>query len=351
MTINLATLYIIIGSVSFSACVGTFLVLIKKFIEQPPPHCFFSYSDIIASSLLSLALLLDGVIGLVPDMTDKSCYHLKLLYGLFVVAIVTGFFSVLGMSIERFHMFAVVRDYSAIKRKFSIIWFLSSWTLSIVFVIILLPQIHDNLNENKNFHQVITKILNNDEPNYVPASDVFPGPHSEEFNITPYDHAEVTCQEVNHDIKQRQNDRILLKIKNITTEDMGLNVSKKGCPPRSFAEHSQSALDKNQSNSNTNGCVVDEKFIKYYFLLLFLICFLTPVLITISLNFFISLAVRNTQHETISHHQWLTLSACVVMWGPCLIQLLLEKSIAKISFPEPVPVFLFLLGHMHNLLR
>ena len=65
--------------------------------------------------------------------------------GVFVVAIVTGFFSVLGMAIERFHMFAVVRDYSAIKRKFSIIWFLSSWTLSIVFVIILLPQIRDQV--------------------------------------------------------------------------------------------------------------------------------------------------------------------------------------------------------------
>ena len=29
-------------------------------------------------------------------MSKKHCYHFKLLYGLFVVAIVTGFFSVLG---------------------------------------------------------------------------------------------------------------------------------------------------------------------------------------------------------------------------------------------------------------
>lgn len=72
MTFNLATLYIILGSVSFLACVATFLVLIKKFLAQPPPYCFFSYSDIIASALLSLALLLDGVIGLVPTIADTD---------------------------------------------------------------------------------------------------------------------------------------------------------------------------------------------------------------------------------------------------------------------------------------
>ena len=143
MTLKLATLYIILGSISFVACILTFVVLIKKFIDRPLPHCFFSYSDTIASALLSLALLLDGIIGLDPAIVQQSCYHFKLLNGLFVVAIVTGFFSVLGISIERFHMFAVVKDYSAIRRKFSIFWFLSSWTLSIVFVIILLPQIQD----------------------------------------------------------------------------------------------------------------------------------------------------------------------------------------------------------------
>ena len=143
MTLKLATLYIILGSISFIACILTLVVLIKNFIHRPLPHCFFSYSDTIASALLSLALLLDGIIGLVPAIVQQSCYHFKLLNGLFVVAIVTGFFSVLGISIERFHMFAVVKDYSAIRRKFSIFWFLSSWTLSIVFVIILLPQIQD----------------------------------------------------------------------------------------------------------------------------------------------------------------------------------------------------------------
>ena len=143
MTLKLATLYIIVGSISFFACILTFILLIKKFLDRPFLHCFFSYSDTIASSLFSLALLLNGIIGLVPSIVQQSCYHFKLLNGLFVVAIVTGFFSVLGISIERFHMFAVVRDYTTIRRKFSIFWFLSSWTLSIVFVIILLPQIQD----------------------------------------------------------------------------------------------------------------------------------------------------------------------------------------------------------------
>ena len=155
MTLKLATLYIILGSISFIACVLTFVVLIKKFIDRPLPHCFFSYSDTIASALLSLALLLDGIIGLVPAIVQQSCYHFKLLNGLFVVAIVTGFFSVLGISIERFHMFAVVKDYSAIRRKFSIFWFLSSWTLSIVFVIILLPQIQASLQKKKSWNPFI----------------------------------------------------------------------------------------------------------------------------------------------------------------------------------------------------
>ena len=109
---DLASLYIILGSISFITSVVTLGVLIKKFIEQPAAHGFFVYSDTIASALLSLGLLLDGVlthhhifcsttftlqvISLRPSLADKNCYQFKLLYGLFVVAIVTGFFSVLG---------------------------------------------------------------------------------------------------------------------------------------------------------------------------------------------------------------------------------------------------------------
>ena len=81
----------------------------------------------------------------------------------------------------------------------------------------------------------------------------------------------------------------------------------------------------------------------YYFTLLFLLAFTTPVLITTSLNVYITsavslvkvpiqkrttsvslewqvkgfhlkLQVKGGPHEIICHHQWLTLGACVVMW-------------------------------------
>ena len=58
---DLASLYIILGSISFVTSVVTLGVLIKKFIDQPAAHGFFVYSDTIASALLSLGLLLDGV--------------------------------------------------------------------------------------------------------------------------------------------------------------------------------------------------------------------------------------------------------------------------------------------------
>jgi hypothetical protein len=54
--------------------------------------------------------------------------------------------------------------------------------------------------------------------------------------------------------------------------------------------------------------------------------------------------------QVIGHHQWLTLAACVLMWGPSLT----ERLLAKWDIYEPplvVSVFLFLLGHTHNLLR
>ena len=165
---------------------------------------------------------------------------------------------------------------------------------------------------------------------------------------------------------QRINDKVLRH--NNTTITSTPELSKNGCHSKSKlpklplvmyysgdiiftdSDISQDQIISNEETEKTKKCVVEEKFFKYYFLLLFLICFLTPVLITISLNFFISLAVRNTVHETISHHQWLSLSACVLMWGPSLIQLLLEKTFVQVQIQE-LSVFLFLLGHMHNLLR
>lgn len=89
---------------------------------------------------------------------------------------------------------------------------------------------------------------------------------------------------------------------------------------KTFSEETQTLFE------NSSDCEVPQLFIYYYFLLLFLICFVTPVLITISLNFFIWFAVQNTQHESLAYHQWLTLSACVLMWGPSLVLLLVEKA-------------------------
>ena len=51
----------------------------------------------IECTIFSLSSDLSQVISLKPSLADKNCYQFKLLYGLFVVAIVTGFFSVLGL--------------------------------------------------------------------------------------------------------------------------------------------------------------------------------------------------------------------------------------------------------------
>ncbi len=60
-------------------------------------------------------------------------------------------------------------------------------------------------------------------------------------------------------------------------------------------------------NSCSQCRISSRPFIMYYLILLFLLCFATPVLITTSLNVFIQSAVRHTTYEVVSHHQWLTL--------------------------------------------
>ena len=71
--------------------------------------------------------------------------------------------------------------------------------------------------------------------------------------------------------------------------------------------------------------------------------------------------------QVVGHHQWLTLFACVFMWGPYLIERLCDlwdgthSNFGK-DYDESdrannrnwrmdVSTFLFLLGHTHNLLR
>ena len=47
-------------------------------------------------------------------------------------------------------------------------------------------------------------------------------------------------------------------------------------------------------------CFVQKHFIKYFFILLFLLCFVTPVLITFSLNVFITFAVSFLQKTVVN---------------------------------------------------
>ena len=94
------------------------------------------------SALMSLGLLLDGILG-IQGKQGTACYQYKIIYGLFVMPIITSFYSVLGMSIERFQAFALYRDRRKFTRKFSIAWFMASWTLAVCFFVILLAQIDE----------------------------------------------------------------------------------------------------------------------------------------------------------------------------------------------------------------
>ena len=73
--------------------------------------------------------MVHGIIEMIETSPTPSCFQHKLIYGLYIVPIITSFFSVLGMAIERFQAFALYRDRRRLTRKFSIAWFMSSWTL------------------------------------------------------------------------------------------------------------------------------------------------------------------------------------------------------------------------------
>ena len=188
---NLANLYIIVGAISFVTSVITAIVLVTKFINQPVAHGFFSYSDILSSVLFSLGLLLNGVLPFAP-IFDVPCYQYTLVYSLFVVPMITSFFSVLGMAIERFQAFAVYRDTSVMSKKFSIAWFVASWLIAICFVVILQGQLEDNgeltdndggSRPNEDIEQLSNQpFLKDRGQNFVLASQIFPGPHSVSWN-------------------------------------------------------------------------------------------------------------------------------------------------------------------------
>ena len=87
---------------------------------------------------MSLGLLLDGIIYYIPKQQTPGnpnalqCYQYKLIYGLWIVPIITSFFNILGMSIERFQAFALYRDRRKLTRKFSLAWSITSWTLGTI---------------------------------------------------------------------------------------------------------------------------------------------------------------------------------------------------------------------------
>jgi len=149
VSLSLAHLYIVVGAVSFVAAVLTAVVLVTKFVNQPEAHGCFSYSDVFGSALMSLGLTLDGILFLLPDV-ETPCYQYKLVYGLFVLPIVTGFFSILGAAIERFQMFALYRDRRRLTKKFSVAWMAASWALG-------------------------EKVLENNPANLAFCSPLFPG--------------------------------------------------------------------------------------------------------------------------------------------------------------------------------
>ena len=76
---------------------------------------------------------------------QESCYEWNMIsyYGLCIIPIVTSFFSILGMSIERFQTFALYRDRRRLTKRFSVVWFTASWFLAFCFLVVLISQLED----------------------------------------------------------------------------------------------------------------------------------------------------------------------------------------------------------------
>ena len=132
---------------------------------------------------------------------------------------------------------------------------------------------------------------------------------------------------------------------------LGNSTTNSDCDQNACVVESGRNIPESESENPPPRCMVkSDTYIMYYFTLLFMLCFATPVLITTSLNVYISSAVRSTAYDNIANHQWLTLAACVMMWCPCLLERMMSKW-GVITDRLPLSVFLFLLGHTHNLLR
>ena len=143
------------------------------------------------------------------------------------------------------------------------------------------------------------------------------------------------------------NDSTIVLVKS----SLGNSTTNSDCDQTACVVESGRNIPGSQAETPPPRCMVkSDTYIMYYFTLLFMLCFATPVLITTSLNVYISSAVRSTAYDNIANHQWLTLAACVLMWCPCLLERMMSKW-GVITDRLPMSVFLFLLGHTHNLLR
>ena len=84
-------------------------------------------------------------------------------------------------------------------------------------------------------------------------------------------------------------------------------------------------------------CMLSSKpFYTYYFILLFLLCFATPVLITTSLNVFIQSAVKNTTYEV-----------RITVWK--FHEFSITQILCEINFGDPKSAKYAILTHSENL--
>ena len=193
--------------------------------------------------------------------------------------------------------------------------------------------------------EVVTTALQNEELFYDPSEDIL---NDDVINETET----IIVDRIDNELVEPLyipggNDSAIVLVKS----SLGNSTTNSDCDQTACVVESGRNIPGSQTETPPPRCMVkSDTYIMYYFTLLFMLCFATPVLITTSLNVYISSAVRSTAYDNIANHQWLTLAACVLMWCPCLLERMMSKW-GVITDRLPISVFLFLLGHTHNLLR
>ena len=96
------------------------------------------------------------------------------------------------------------------------------------------------------------------------------------------------------------------------------------------------SLENKKSNHFQVDCQLSlsqTTFVEYYFILLFLLCFATPVLITTSLNVFIHSAVQNTTYEVIISHVYARIMR-IIAFGYSYLMLQIQGGNPKLYAEE-----------------